>query len=69
MLTLKWIKRLLIPKPTPIMVLGDRSKVACSHIVINQDGSTHEFLTGSVAYGKGCELVGGHKPITTIESK
>lgn len=44
-------------------------KSAHSHIVIKQDGGKQVFLTGTVAYGKGCEPAGGHKPETTIEFK
>ena len=69
MFGIEWIKRLVLRKPTPVHVLGDRSKVALSHIIINQDGSKEEFVFGTVKYDDGCEPVGGHKPVTIIEAK
>lgn len=69
MFGIEWIKRLVLPKPTGVIVLGDRSKVAHSHITIDKDGSKKEFLFGTVKYAEGCEPVDGHKPTTTIEVK
>ena len=67
---LQWLKRLFENEPTSKSVARQgNSKAAHSHLVIHHDGRTEEFLSGSVAYGKGCEPVGGHKPVTTIESK
>lgn len=63
MFGIEWIKRLVSRKPTPAIVLGDRSRVAISHITINKDGSKEDLLVGTVNYGKGCEPEGGHKPI------
>lgn len=68
MFGIEWIKRLVVRRPTPVIVLGDRSKVALSHITINQNGSKEEFVFGAVRYGVGCEPVGGHKPVTIIET-
>lgn len=69
MFGIEWIKRLVSRKPIPVIVLGDRSKVALSHITINKDGSKEELVFGTVKYGKGCEPEGGHKPITIIDVK
>ena len=66
---IEWIKRLVLRKPTPVIVLGDRSKVALSHITINKDGRQEEFVLGTVKYEDGCEPVGGHQPITIIDVK
>jgi len=66
---IEWIKRLVVRKPTSVIVLGDRSNVGLSHSTINKDGSKEEFLFGTVKYKDGCEPAGGHKPVTIIEVK
>ncbi|MBV7542199.1 hypothetical protein [Acidovorax sp. sic0104] len=69
MVGIEWIKRLVLRKPTPVIVLGDRSNVALSHIIINKDGRKEEFVFGTVKYKDGCDPEGGHKPVTIIETK
>lgn len=64
-----WLKKLFKRQPALVWNPNDLSRVASSHIVINKDGTKEEFLYGTVCYAKGCEPVGGHKPITTIEHK
>jgi hypothetical protein len=65
----EWIKRLVLFKPTPVFVLGDRSQAARSHITISKDGSKEEFVYGTVKYKDDGEPDGGHKPVTIIDVK
>ena len=48
--------------------LGEtRRKATFSHVTINKDGSTHEFLLGQTSYGVGQEPKGGRRPVTIID--
>lgn len=69
MFIIECLKRLVVRKPTPVIVLGDRSNVGLSHITINKDGSKEEFLFGTVKFKDGCEPECGHKPFTIIDVK